>query len=100
MGAIQKLGAWSLRAGLDAYANGHYAKAMRSWLFASRLGVQDADLYIGELYERGEGVLPSPVDAAASVVERLTRSSLRARTRGSARIAWAAGSRSPPRGPP
>ena len=65
LGARHKLGARFLRAGLDAYANGHYAKAMRSWLLASRCGVQDASLYIGELYERGEGVLPSPVDAAA-----------------------------------
>ncbi len=65
MGAMQKLGAWSLRAGLDSYGKRHYAKALRSWLLASRCGVQDGNLYIGELYERGEGVLPSPVDAAA-----------------------------------
>ena len=70
MGATQMLGADETgrlvrRAGLDAYAKGQYAKAMRFWLFASRAGAQDANLYIGELYERGEGVLSSPVDAAA-----------------------------------
>ncbi len=65
LGARKKLGAWSLRAGLDAYAKGHHAKAMRYWLFASRADAQDANLYIGELYERGEGVLASPVDAVA-----------------------------------
>ncbi len=65
LGARKKLGGRSLRAGLDAYAKGHHAKAMRYWLFASRADAQDANLYIGELYERGEGVLASPVDAAA-----------------------------------
>ena len=56
----RKLGAWSLRAGIDAYAKGHHAKALRYWLFASRADSQDANLYIGELYERGRASSPVP----------------------------------------
>jgi hypothetical protein len=63
--AVEKIGVWALRAGIAAYARHDLVKALRYWRLASRAEALDANLHIGEIYERGEFVHRSPVDAAA-----------------------------------
>src|SRR5271165_6403837 len=57
------LGSFALGAGAKAHSRGEFNKALRYWRFASRAGLRQADLQIGELYEKGRGVHSSPVDA-------------------------------------
>ena len=49
--------AWAdYRAGMDAYARGDYATALREWQPLAEQGDPSAQFYLGLLYENGDGV--------------------------------------------
>ena len=53
-----------LQAGIDAYKQGNFAKALREWLPLAEQGHVGAQTVLGFMYERGKGL---PKDAAEAV---------------------------------
>lgn len=49
--------------GLTAYQRGDYATALREWTPAAEAGNATAQLYLGLMYERGQGVGANPAEA-------------------------------------
>lgn len=51
------------QSGLTAYQRGDYATALREWSAAAESGNATAQLYLGLMYERGQGVPVNPAEA-------------------------------------
>ena len=63
LGSIGVGFAQDFQKGLDAYKNGDYATALREWRPVAEQGIAEAQLNLGGMYDKGQGVVQDYTEA-------------------------------------